>query len=114
MSHELSSVSGPTAYAWVRSVANALFWQDDSLWTGKEDVVYGDPAWMDWRSGSTVDAFIERARTFVPAEVWAAFESWDGEEVERPCDSCGAPAEMFSPAHNAVFCARCARRESEA
>lgn len=74
------SVDGETAYEWVRSVANALFWEEDGLWTGKEGVPYGDPNWMSWRSGSTVDAFMERARTFVPEDVYAAYEAWDGED----------------------------------
>jgi hypothetical protein len=73
-------VDGPTAYAWVRSVANALFWEDHALWTGKEDVEYGDPAWMEWRSALVVESFMERAQMFVPAEVYAALEAWDGEE----------------------------------
>lgn len=73
-------VSGRVAYEWVRSVANALFWEDDALWTGKEDVEYGDSSWMEWRSSNTVGAFEERARAFVPPAVYAAFEAWAGEE----------------------------------
>lgn len=73
-------VDGRIAYEWVRSVANALFWEDNSLWTGKEDVEYGDPTWMEWRSGLTVDTFMERARVFVPEGVYAVYESWDGED----------------------------------
>lgn len=81
-SERKSEISGQTAYEWVRSVANALFWEDDALWTGKEDVEYGDPAWMNWRSSNTIGTFMVRAKTFVPAEVYAAYEAWDGEDEE--------------------------------
>lgn len=74
-----TAIDGRLAHQWVRSVMNALFWEDGGLWTGKEGYEYGDPGWMDWRSSNTIGTFEQRAKTFVPPEVYAAFEAYEGE-----------------------------------
>lgn len=74
---QLTEISPEVGEAWVRSVANALFWQDGTYSTmGAIGEEWGDPGWMKRRSGGLVDAFHERARAFVPEEVWAAYERY--------------------------------------
>jgi hypothetical protein len=71
-----SKVDGLTAYEWVRSMANALYW-NSSLYSGKEGVPYGSDDWMRWRSSTTVMAYMDRAKEFVPPHVWQAYEEWE-------------------------------------
>lgn len=58
----------------VDHVANALYWADDSLWTGKDEVEWGSPSWMEWRSGLTVDKYRDDALKTLGDDVRAAYE----------------------------------------
>jgi len=82
MAEKTLTITGETAYEWIKSVANILYWEDTSLWSGKDCVPWKDPGWMEWRSSLTVDTFMERAREYVPVEVYVLYEAWVEREDE--------------------------------